>query len=258
MNSRKLILLLAAAFPFGAQAGSWAGEGELGLAYARGNAESDSFNARVGLKKEDERWLYEVNAEALRASGEVDVIRADGTPGREKVDNVNRWQVGGKVGYRYTDRMYFFGSGRYDNDDFAPSEWQAILSVGVGYKFIDTEATKFTGEIGPGYRRSQPIDVLVTDPPPARLVEVDSESEAILRGTLSYKHQITATTSIVNDFLLESGSDKTFLQNDLGLQVQINESLALKTGLQVRHNTDASGSVDKTDTLLTTNIVIGF
>jgi putative salt-induced outer membrane protein len=258
MTSKKSILLLAAAIPFGAQAGDWAGAGELGLAYARGNADSETFNAKVDLKKDDERWLYEVNASVLRASGEVDVIEIDGTPGREKVTNANRWQVGGKVGYKYTDRMYFFGSGRYDNDDFAPYEWQLIASAGVGYKFIDSEATKFTGEFGPGWRRTQPIDVLVTNPPPARLVGVDSEGDAILRGTLSYTHQLTASTSVVDEFLLESGSDNTFLQNDLGLKVQINESLALKTGLQVRHNTEAPGGVDKTDTLLTTNIVVGF
>jgi putative salt-induced outer membrane protein YdiY len=42
------------------------------------------------------------------------------------------------------------------------------------------------------------------------------------------------------------------------VQVQINESLALKTSLQVRHNTETTGSTEKTDTLLTTNIVVGF
>lgn len=258
MKSRLATLVLAAAAPFGAQAGDWAGSGELGLAYASGNADSETLNAKLDLKKDDERWLYEVNAAALRASGEVDVIEADGSVGRDKVTNANRWQVGGKVGYKHTDRLYFFGSGRYDNDDFAPYEWQWIVSAGVGYKFIDTEATQFTGEVGPGWRRTQPIDGLVTDPPPARLVELDAESDAVLRGTLAYKHQLTATTSIVDDFLLESGSDNTFLQNDFGLQVQINESLALKAGVQVRHNTEAPDGVDKTDTLLTTNIVVGF
>jgi putative salt-induced outer membrane protein len=251
-------LLLAAAFPFCAQAGDWTGAGQLGFAYASGNANSETFNAKLDVKKDDERWLYEGNLSALRASGEVDVILADGTPGREDVTNANRWQVGGKVGYKYTERMYFFGSGRYDSDDFAPYEWQWIVSAGVGYKFIDSETTRFTGEVGPGWRRTQPIDVLVIDPPPARLVDVDSEGETILRGTLSYTHQITASTSVANQLLLESGSDNTFLQNDLGLQVQINETFALTTGLQVRHNTEAPDGVDKTDTLLTTNIVVGF
>ena len=251
------IALLAAA-PFAAHAEAWTGAGELGLALARGNADSDTINAKLELKKEDERWLYQVDAAALRASGEVDVIEADGSAGRDKVTNASRWQIGGKLGYKYTDRMYFFGSARYENDDFAPYEWQAIVSAGVGYKFIDSEATRFTGEAGPGWRRIQPIDVLVETPPPARLVAQDAESDAVLRGTLAFEHKLTATTTLVDNFLVEAGSDNTFIQNELGVQVQINQSLALKTALQVRHNTDVTGDTEKTDTLLTTNIVVGF
>jgi putative salt-induced outer membrane protein len=239
-------------------AGDWTGSGELGLAYARGNADSETANAKVDLKKDDENWLYEVNAAALRASGEVDVVRADGTVDREKVTNASRWELGGKVGYKYTDRMYFFGSGRYDNDDFASYEWQLIVSAGVGYKFVDREGTKLVGEIGPGWRRVQPIDVLVETPPPARFVEADKTSDGIVRGTLSFEHQLTPNTQIVNAFLVESGGGSTFLQNDLGLKVQMSEKLALKTGLQVRHNTEVPAGVDKTDTLITTNIVVGF
>jgi putative salt-induced outer membrane protein len=249
-------VLVFAALP--ATAADWRGAGELGLALARGNAESDTLNAKVDLKKDDERWLYEVNASALRASGEVDVIQADGSVGRDKVTNASRWQLGGKMGYKPTDRMYFFGSARYDNDDFAPYEWQAIVSAGVGYKFIDSEATKFTGEAGPGWRRTQPIDLLVELPAPPRLVAQDAESDAVLRGTLSYEHKLTGSTTLVDGFLLEAGSDNTFIQNELGLQVQINDSLALKTSLQVRHNTETTGSTERTDTLLTTNIVVGF
>jgi putative salt-induced outer membrane protein len=251
-------LLLLAFAPLGAQAADWTGAGEFGLALARGNAESDTLNAKLELKKEDERWLYQVDAAALRASGEVDVVESDGSIGRDKVTNASRWGLGGKVGYKYTERMYFFGAARYENDDFAPYEWQAIASVGVGYKFIDDDTTKFSGEVGPGWRRIQPIDVLVLTPPPPRLVEQDAESDAVLRGTLAYEHKLTATTTIVDTFLVEAGSDNTFLQNDLGVQVAMSDRLALKAGVQVRHNTDAPAGVDKTDTLLTTNIVVAF
>jgi putative salt-induced outer membrane protein len=256
MRHLALAFLMLAALP--ASATEWNGAGELGLALARGNAESDTLNAKLDLKKDDERWLYEVNAAALRASGEVDVVEADGSVGRDKVTNASRWQLGGKAGYKYNDRMYFFGAVRYDNDDFAPYEWQAIVSAGVGYKFIDSETTKFSGEAGPGWRRTQPIDVLVEVPAPPRLVEQDAESDAVLRGTLAYEHKLSETTTLVDNFLVEAGSDKTFLQNELGVQVQINESLALKSSLQVRHNTETTGSTEKTDTLLTTNIVVGF
>jgi putative salt-induced outer membrane protein len=53
-------------------------------------------------------------------------------------------------------------------------------------------------------------------------------------------------------------SDWSGAQNDLSLQVQIDERFALKTGLQFRHNTEVPDGIDKTDTLLTTNIIVGF
>jgi putative salt-induced outer membrane protein len=258
MHRLAIALVVLAASPSVTEAQEWAGAGELGLALARGNADSDTINAKLELKKEDDRWLYQIDASALRASGEVDVTEANGSVGRDKVTNASRWQLGGKAGYKYTDRMYLFGAARYDNDDFAPYEWQAIVSAGVGYRFIDTETTRFAGEAGPGWRRIQPIDVLVTTPPPADLIAQDAESDAVLRGTLAYEHKLTATTTLVDNFLIEAGSDNTFIQNELGVQVQINQSLALKSALQVRHNTDVTGSTEKTDTLLTTNIVVGF
>jgi putative salt-induced outer membrane protein YdiY len=51
------------------------------------------------------------------------------------------------------------------------------------------------------------------------------------------------------------GSDNTFLQNDVGVQVAMSNTLALKAGYQVRHNTDVVDGVDKTDTLALINLV---
>ena len=61
-----------------------------------------------------------------------------------------------------------------------------------------------------------------------------------------------------NKFLVESGSDNTFLENDTALSVSINDRLALKIGLNIRHNTDVTGLVDDTDTLTTANLVYNF
>jgi putative salt-induced outer membrane protein len=58
--------------------------------------------------------------------------------------------------------------------------------------------------------------------------------------------------------LVEAGSDNTFYQNDAGLVVNMNKTLALKLGYQVRHNTDVSPGTKKTDQLMTTNLVYNF
>jgi putative salt-induced outer membrane protein YdiY len=126
----------------------------------------------------------------------------------------------------------------------------------IGYRFIDREATSLLAEIGPGARRFQPIDALVGTPPVP--TSFDAETNAIVRGSLDFKHQLTANTALTNLLLAESGSGSTFVQNDLGVAVQMSERFALKAGYQVRHTTEVPVGIEKTDTLFTTNLVVGF
>jgi len=63
----------------------------------------------------------------------------------------------------------------------------------------------------------------------------ESEDGVILRGDMGFQHQLTDTTKIVDRFLVESNSDNTYMQNDLGLEVTIFGSLGLRVGYQVRH-----------------------
>jgi putative salt-induced outer membrane protein len=55
-----------------------------------------------------------------------------------------------------------------------------------------------------------------------------------------------------------SGSDNKFMQNDLGLAVKLSEAFALKTGFQIRRNSDVIAPSRKTDRLFTTNLVYAF
>ena len=96
---------------------------------------------------------------------------------------------------------------------------------------------------GPGYRFAELADT------------GESEDGMIFRGDLGFDHQLTDTTKIVERFLVETGSDNTYLQNDLGLEVSINGALALRLGYQVRHNTDVPAGTEKTDTLTTIGLI---
>jgi putative salt-induced outer membrane protein len=82
-----------------------------------------------------------------------------------------------------------------------------------------------------------------------------SEDGVIFRGDLGFEHQLTETTKIVDRFLIEAGSDNTYYQNDLGLELTITGALGLRVGYQVRHNTDVLPGREKTDTLLTVGLL---
>ena len=56
-------------------------------------------------------------------------------------------------------------------------------------------------------------------------------------------------------FLIEAGSDNTYLQNDLGLEVMMSGALGLRVAYQVRYNTEVPPGIRKTDTLTTIGLL---
>lgn len=225
----------------------WSGTGELGFALSRGNARSENLNARLAFARETERWKHDWYATAMRAKGEATGdFDGDGVEETRYDLSANRYELGAASGYKFDDRNYLIASGRYENDDFAPFEYQATLAISYGRRIIDGERTRLLAEVGPGYRRARDADTGVVD------------SQAILRGLFDFSHRLTDNTVLGNRLLVEAGSDNTFAQNDLGVAVAMNEAFALKAGLQLRHNTEVGAGTKKTDTLTTVNLVYSF
>ncbi len=232
MQARQWIgLLLAGTLGVSAPAvADWHAKGEIGASFASGNSENESANATFEVRNTRDKW---VNTLGLAGN-----YGSDGT-----VTTAERWEVRGQSDYTFTERAYGFGAARYEDDRFSAFEYQSSLSAGLGYRFINTDRTKFWVQGGPGYRFAERRDT------------GETADEWIARGDLGWDHQLTETTKIVERFLIETGSDNTYMQNDLGLEVTIYRRLALRLGYQVRHNTDVLPEVEKTDTLLTVGLL---
>jgi putative salt-induced outer membrane protein len=260
MNKTLLSLALAGlALPLAAQADGWSGSGELGFAAARGNARSENLNAKLQFGQEDATWKNNFYLTALRAKGEVARLAGEETVKGYEL-TANRYEAGASAGYKLDERSYVLGALRYENDDFAPYAYQAVVSIGYGYTVFKTPATELAFEVGPGYKRLKPADVLGPERVDGELVRHSqpSEGEVVGRGLVAFKHAFNDSTAFIDTLLVEAGSDNTFVQNDAGLQVDMSKKFALKVGYQVRHNTDAAPGLKKTDQLLTTNLVYRF
>lgn len=230
--------VLAAAAPAHAD---WTGKGEAGLVIASGNTETETANAKLSLEREAGNWKNAFGLAGLYASDE------DGA-------TAQRWEVLGQSDYSFSPKSFWFGAARYEKDEFSGFEYQAILSSGLGRKFIDTNRTKFTGTAGVGYKFFETRDAF--DEVTGELLQAgDTDSEVVFRGTLDLDHQLTATTTLVDRLIVEAGADNTFVQNDISLQVKMTDVLALAVGYSVRHNTDPPVGFEKTDTLTTVNLV---
>jgi putative salt-induced outer membrane protein len=227
------VALLSALATAPAQAADWEGKGELGFVLSRGNSDAETLNAKIEAKTEIDRWTHALGFAALRAS-------------TDNITTADRYELRGQTNYKLTERSYVFGALRYENDEFSAFDYQATGSAGYGYKFIDTEATKFIGQIGAGYRLAE-----------LRLTG-EQENEAVARGDILFEHQFTPTTKVIERLLVEAGGNNTFLQNDLAVEVKMTDRLALSVAYTVRHNTDAPAEVRKTDQLTTANIVFAF
>jgi putative salt-induced outer membrane protein len=211
----------------------WTGSGELGLAIAKGNTDSQTLVGKLGIAKETARWKHSAGAAFLYGKSDDE-------------ENARRYEVFANSGYRLGERSYVVGSLRNERDHFAPNEYQWTASAGYGIEAIKNETTHLTFEAGPGYRWAKLQDVRVHN------------NEAVLRGFMDFGHRLTETTELFNTLLIEAGADNTFARNDFGVKVKMTDALALKAGFEVRHNTDVPVDTKRTDTLTTVNVVYGF
>jgi putative salt-induced outer membrane protein len=235
--------LLVGSVAFAADGGDetegFSGEGEFGLVATTGNTETETLNAKLAGAYTQQAWVYKLGLTAVSAS-EDDVRTAE------------RYQLSGKTEYHTTEFSHWFGALRYEEDKFGGFDHQGIFTVGYGRTLVERETSYLDLEAGIGARRTQPAE------DPETGIEPDGATNAVLRGAAEYWWQFTENARLQNDFLVESGEDNTFLQNQIGLRVAVNDRFAVKLGLEVRHNTQAPEDLDKTDTVSTVNLVYSF
>lgn len=244
-NNKIAAALLCAALPGAAShAADWTGTGELGIAMARGNARSENLNGKLAFATEDAQWKHEYALSLLRAKGEVSGdFDGDGVAEERFELNANRYDFAATSALKMNEVSSWLAALRYENDDFAPFSQQTTFALGYGHQFLQGESTSLRAEIGPGVRRAKDA------------VTGETQGDAIVRGNLDFRHKLTSNTEFYNTLLVESGSDNTFAQDDVGVSVAMNASFALKAGVQLRHNSEVGVGTKKTDSLTTLNLV---
>lgn len=227
----------------GAHAASWEGKGEAGFVLARGNSTATSLNAKLDVHRDVDSWQYNVFASYLYGRNAT-------------FTTARRAEARLQIDHELTERAFWFAAGRFENDAFSGFDYQASVTAGAGYRFLDDEESKVTVTLGAGYRRLRPETLVrsAEDEVIARLRGVP-ETEAVARATFDADHRLTDTTRVVERLLVESGAGNTSVVNDLSLEVRVTESLALSLGYGVRYNTNPPNDSRSTDQLTTLNLV---
>lgn len=225
--------------PMAAQAQLTA-KAEAGMVAARGNADTDSANAKLDITREFVRWSH--------TGGFTGVYASDSTG-----TTTQRWEARGQSDYAFYSKGFSFVSGRYEDDRFSGFEYQTTLGAGLGWRFFDDPVTRLTGQLGFGYKTFTTREALADDG--VTIIPREREENVVATGKVDLEHALTPTTSVLNKLLVEADVDNRFLSNDLSLQVRMIEQLALAVGFSVRYNTNPPPGFEQTDTLTTVNLV---
>jgi putative salt-induced outer membrane protein len=226
--------------------GVWIGKGQVGFLNSRGNSDAESINGNIDMWRYDGPWKNEFYLGGLygKSSGIV---------------SAERWEARGQSNYTVSGNLFAFGGFRYEHDWFDGFQYQASVTAGLGYKFIDTVDTKLRGQVGAGYRRLRPEDIIKNvDGVVTERILHDASGEAIGTAGLDFSHVVTKTTTLSNKFLVETGSANTLLHDDIALAVKMTDKLGLSVGYGITDNTHPPGTLKKLDTVTTVNLAFAF
>jgi putative salt-induced outer membrane protein len=226
--------------------GVWIGKGQLGFLDSKGNSDAESINGNIDMLRYDGAWKNELYLGGLYGQNSG-IVAAE------------RWEARSQSNYTISGDLFAFGGLRYEHDLFDGFEYQASVTAGMGYKFIDSDDTKLTAQVGAGFKRLRPEiidkdangDVISRTP-------LDAESNAIGTVGIDFSHAFNKSTTLTNKFLLESGSSNTLITDALALTVKMSTKLALSVGYAISNNSDPPPPLKKLDTVTTVNLVFGF
>ncbi len=242
------IIILFSGIANSAEEKPFSGEGEIGLLLTNGNSDTESVNAKLGLKYETGKMLSEAKIAALYSSEETET---DG----EKEDKVSaeKYNYFAKVGYKFNEANYAFITGAYEDDRFSGYDYRTAFTVGYGRKVIQNDKVNLNIELGPGYRYDKQHRHWVD----GELVE-DIENEAIFRGYGMFSYKFTDTASFQQDLTVETGSDNTVTESITAVKSQIIGAVSMKASFTLTHNSSPPEDTDKTDTETALTLVYDF
>ena len=166
------------------------------------------------------------------------------------------WDAHGQANYNFTPKLYWYLGLAYTDDRFSGFAYQEAVKTGAGYQIVQTDATKFTVQAGAGYRRLRP-EILVKDDVGGVIsrTELDSQSDAVFDGALTYEHAFNQYTKLLVNATTEAGSQNVLTTAGVSLQVKMSNRLALAAGYQLTDNSRPPPGSGRRDTLTTVSLV---
>ncbi|WP_244943789.1 DUF481 domain-containing protein [Vibrio algivorus] len=218
---------------------TWLPEIEFGYRSEQGNEDERALNARLSLSHISGR---------LRNSGEIKIYlkNEDG----EEDEREQTYQL--QSDYKISPKFYIYGNFKGIDSKYSSYFHDYTVSTGLGYQVTNTETLKVETELGPGYRYQEPNTDEIDDDDP---IFPDNVNEPIVRASLILNWKPLDRTSFNFDGTMVSGSSNTRFDTEISIINDITEDIALKISQSIEHLSRVPNNLEKTDTILTINIL---
>lgn len=210
------------------------GEFALGGSYTTGNTKRRAVDidgqARYRAGRVEDH--YKIAAELARENGRT---------------TARRWMLGAQSNIDISDGLYGLGYLGFEDDRFSGYQYEFDGGIGIGYRVYQSATTRFSVEVGPGYRVG------------ALRAPLGDEKKLFARGTALFETQLSDTAKLTNDFAVTYDSIRTGIEDTLALTATLVGSLAGRVSFNLRHNSDPpAAGIKKTDTVTKFALVYSF
>lgn len=211
----------------------WKGEAGAGLLTTSGNSETESFNGKFMLDWKQDEWKNSFTATAIN-NGDEDGRSAE------------RYTVGDKLDWHFSERDYLFGAVDWEKDLFGGFRERTAETAGYGRHLLTGPIHTLDAEIGAGWRQTKEQDTN------------DKESEAIGRAGGKYQWKISDTSAFAQSVKVEYGASNTFSEAVSELKMTVVGNLFAAISFTARNNSDVPPDTKKTDTFTAVSLSYAF
>lgn len=160
--------------------------------------------------------------------------------------DANRLLYGAKYTRDFGPRWFGYASLQGSNDPESTSFTRdTFLGIGVGYKVIERADLQWNVSAGPGYRWADQVGG----------TEIKEEAISL---TSNYTARLSSTVYGTLDTSVIWSESDTVIYNDAGINVSLNERLALRTSLVSEYHTDPGPGAESLDNALGVSLVYSF
>lgn len=211
---------------------NWDGRGEIGGFQSTGNANVVGITAALALTKTGYNWRHRFN-------GRVDYQETNNVVRREQY--LATYEPNRKL----TDRIFVFGFGQYERDQFQGFAQRYTLSSGLRYELVDDGAVTLSAKAGPAWRSTNFIDGT-------------NLNEIAALGAFDVSWKITENLTLTNNSNVILQSSNSTLVSQSGAIAKISGKLSVRLSHTIEYNTQPPVGSVTTDMLSRITLIYDF